>query len=377
MMATRKNGEESANNWEKVKLLRKEFEKKYGEGVITVMGDEKYCGVEVVSTGLLGLDIALGMGGIALGRIHELYGPPGCGKSTLLYTIYREAIRAKKRILHIDTEHSVPVKYLRAIGVDVNEIVVVSGHTGEQQLEMMINLIKTEAFDVVGIDSLAGFVPTIVYDSGFESSPMGAHARLLHKMCQFVVPLAARTRTAVIGVNQLRVNIGSYGFSNTTPGGLAIPFYATIRIKVWGPSTFEQKANYLFEGEKDSKRKSGQRVFFEVQKNKLAAPFGATQADLHFGQGFDLLSDLLDVTLKCGFVKKDGSSRYHYEGDCLGHGAGNTIERLRGDPELCLELRARAKKMYGLELTPEEKTAFRKWEKRIGKSLGSKDREAS
>lgn len=299
-------------------------------------------GYDIISTGSFSLDSALGVGGFARGRLYELFGMPASGKSTLAFSVIREATKKGIHCLYLDVERALDKQLLSKMGIDTDYVMLVHAFTGEEYLDIAETLLSTGAFGVCILDSITSLLPTAEADQdSFGDQSMGLLGRLTSKMCRKIIPLAGRTNTLLMVINQLRDTIGSYGHGPTTTGGKSIPFYATGRIKVAGGSA---KASRI---ENSDGLVIGHRVEFEVVKNKLAAPFRSAEVDLIYGEGYDTYGEILDLSVDMGLIDKAGAW-YSYNGAQLGQGRDKTLLNLKKDQELCDKLRVEIAKILNL-----------------------------
>jgi len=341
------------NNMERHKSLEmavSQIERQYGRGAIMKMGDAALRKVEVISTGALALDLALGTGGVPRGRIVEIYGPEASGKTTVCLHIIAEAQRNGGIAAFIDAEHALDPSYARAIGVDVDELLISQPDTGEQALEIADMLVRSGALDVLVIDSVAALVPRAEIEGEMGDSHVGLQARLMSQALRKLAGTLNKSRTTAIFINQLREKIGvMFGSPETTPGGRALKFYSSVRLDV-----------RRIESIKDGADQVGNRVRVKVVKNKMAPPFRQAEFDLMFGEGISREGSLLDVAVEEGVVKKSGAW-YTYEDEQLGQGRENAKRFLRENPELAMQLQARVYEAVGLvgndEETASEETA--------------------
>jgi recombination protein RecA len=275
-----------------------QIEKQFGKGSIMTLGaDATPPAVEVISTGSLGLDIALGTGGLPRGRLVEVYGPESSGKTTLALHAVAEAQRAGGVCAFIDAEHALDVSYARKLGVKTEELLLSQPDHGEQALEIADMLVRSGAVDVIVIDSVAALVPKAELEGDMGDSHVGLHARLMSQALRKITGSCARSRTTVLFINQLRMKIGvMFGSPETTTGGNALKFYASVRLDV-------RRIGAL----KDGEQVVGNRTRVKVAKNKLAAPFKETEFDIAYGRGVSLTGEIIDLGVEAGLVEKSGS----------------------------------------------------------------------
>lgn len=327
-----------------LELAKKAIEKKYGD-VVSTLADHGDMSIPTISTGCLSLDLALGNGGMALGRIYEIYGPNSGGKSTLAVNVVIQAQRRDLRCCYIDAEHAVDPKLFKAYGVDTKTLQLVQGYDGEENLDILERLIKTEAFSVAVIDSVSALLPRAESESDIDKDQMALQARLMSKALRKITPIANQTQTLLIFINQLRMKIGSYGNPETTTGGESLGFYSTGRISVRGPEARSRRLVDPITGEV-----FGHTTEFEIVKNKLAAPFKKAQIKLIYGKGYDACWEVLDMASSLGILDKSGAW-YKYKGENIAQGELKALDYLT-DPEnkeVYKEIRAEVVSMLGLK----------------------------
>ena len=308
-----------------LELAKKAIQKKYGS-VVSSLEDHGDMVIPTISTGCLSLDLALGKGGMARGRIYEIFGPNSGGKSTLGVNVVIQAQRRGLNCCYVDAEHAVDPKLFKAYGVNTKELQLVQGYDGEENLDILEKLIKTGAFSVGVVDSITALIPRAEAESDIDKDHMALLARLMSKALRKITPIANQTGTLLIFINQLRNKIGGYGNPETTTGGEALNFYATGRISVRGP---EAKARRLVDG--ITGEVYGHKTEFEVVKNKLAAPFKKAEVKLIYGKGYDAEWEILDMASSIGVVDKSGSW-YKYDGNNLAQGEEKAVAFFK-DPE--------------------------------------------
>ncbi|MEX2655329.1 MAG: recombinase RecA [Acidimicrobiia bacterium] len=323
-----------------VEMAVSQIERQFGKGSIMKMGDGVDRRVEVISTGALSLDLALGIGGVPRGRVVEIYGPESSGKTTLALHVVAEAQRNGGIAAFIDAEHALDPIYARNLGVDVDELLISQPDTGEQALEIADMLIRSGALDVVVIDSVAALVPRAEIEGEMGDTHVGLQARLMSQALRKITANLSRSKTTCVFINQLREKIGvMFGSPETTPGGRALKFYSSVRIDV-----------RRIEAIKDGGENVGNRVRAKVAKNKMAPPFRLAEFDIMFGEGISREGSLLDVAVDQGVVKKSGAW-FTYEKDQLGQGRENAKRFLRENPEIAMQLQAKIYEMVGLAAT--------------------------
>ncbi len=304
-----------------------EITKRYGEGAIMRLGEAHHLHVEAIPTGSLSLDIALGIGGIPRGRITEIYGPESSGKTTLCLHIVAEAQRMGGIAAFVDMEHALDPAYAEAIGVNVDDLLISQPDTGEQALEIVETLVRSGAVDVIVIDSVAALVPRAEIEGDMGDASMGMQARLMSQALRKLSGAIKQTNTAVIFTNQLRQKIGVvFGNPETTPGGLALKFYASVRMDIRRIQAIKAGSDII-----------GNRTRVKVVKNKVAPPFRQAEFDILYGEGISREGDILDLAVNMDIVTKRGA--YYSYGDMrLGQGRENVKRFLRDHPELLAEL---------------------------------------
>jgi recombination protein RecA len=314
-----------------------QIEKQFGKGSIMRMGDSTTMKIDVVATGALALDLALGIGGLPRGRITEIYGPESSGKSTLAMHVVAEAQRNGGTCAYIDAEHAMDPIYARAIGVDVDKLFISQPDTGEQALEICDMLVRSGAVDVVVIDSVAALTPKAEIEGEMGDSFVGLQARLMSQALRKLTGSINRTNTICIFINQLREKIGvMFGSPETTPGGRALKFYSSVRLDI-----------RRIESIKDGADVTGNRTRVKVVKNKVAPPFKQAEFDIMYGKGISREGSLLDVGVEFGIVKKSGAW-FTYEGEQLGQGREKAKDFLSNHPELMMEISDKIKQTVGL-----------------------------
>jgi recombination protein RecA len=329
-------------------IARKAITKKYGEGVISCLGDHEDLKIDAISTGCLALDAALGVGGMARGRLHEIYGPNSSGKSTLALSMCMQALRRNLNVAYIDAEHSLDPKLVRnmgrEVGVDPDVITIVQAFTGDDNLESAEILMKSGELDVLVVDSVSALLPKDMAEGDIGNNYIGQLARLMSKACQKLTPVANRTNTLLVFINQIRHDIGKWGDSRVPTGGEALSFYASGRIKVEGG---ESKSSRI----KDSEGTViGHISDFMVVKNKLAAPWRTAKINLIYGHGYDFISEVVDLAVDLGLIEQTGA--WFKYGEEKYQGKANLIDVFMENEELYTEIRSNVKNMLGLKSEP-------------------------
>jgi recombination protein RecA len=316
-----------------------QIEKQFGKGSVMRMGDNVNMNIESIPTGALSLDLALGIGGLPRGRIVEIYGPESSGKSTLAMHAVAEAQRNGGICAYVDAEHAMDPVYARAIGVNVDDLLISQPDTGEQALEIADMLIRSGALDILVIDSVAALTPRAEIEGEMGDTHVGLQARLMSQALRKLTGTLSKSDTIAIFINQLREKIGvMFGSPETTPGGRALKFYSSIRLDI-----------RRIEAIKDGTDVTGNRTRVKVVKNKCAAPFKQAEFDIMYGKGISREGSLIDVALDLGFVKKSGAW-FTYEGEQLGQGRENVKTFLSENPQLMAEIDERVRN----QLAPKE-----------------------
>ena len=306
------------------------IEKDFGKGAIMKLGDRPYQKVEVIPTGCLTLDMALGIGGVPRGRIIEIYGPESSGKTTVSLHIVAEAQKLGGRAAFIDAEHALDPAYAEKLGVDTKSLYVSQPDNGEQALNICDTLIRSGAFDVIVVDSVAALTPKAEIDGQMGDNHVGLQARMMSQALRKMTSVSSKSNTAVIFINQLREKIGvMFGSPETTTGGKALKFYASVRMDVRKTDTIKEGQNVI-----------GNRTKVKVVKNKLAPPFKTAEFDIMYGKGISQSGCILDLALNLGFIKKSGAW-FSYNDEKIGQGKENTKLYLEKNPDLMAELEAK------------------------------------
>ncbi len=314
-----------------------QIERQFGKGSILKLGSQAVLDVPLISSGSLALDKALGTGGLPRGRVCEIFGPEASGKTTLALHAVAEAQNQDGIAAFIDAEHALDTAYAKKLGVNCDELVVAQPDTGEQALEITEMLVRSAAIDIIVIDSVAALVPRAEIEGEMGDSHMGLQARLMSQALRKLAGAISKTLTAVIFINQIRMKIGVvFGNPETTPGGRALKFYASVRLDI-------RRIGAI----KDGQETVGNRTRVKVVKNKLAPPFKEAEFDIMFGEGISKTGDLIDVGVDAGIIEKSGSW-YSYNGERIGQGRNNAKEFFKAQPEICNTVSAKLRDTLGL-----------------------------
>jgi recombination protein RecA len=315
---------------DKKKALEMAFaniERQFGKGAVMKLGDNTHLNVESIPTGALGLDIALGIGGIPKGRIIEVFGPESSGKTTVALHMIAEAQRLGGEAAFIDAEHALDPQYARNLGVDVENLIVSQPDTGEQALEIAEALVRSSAIDIIVVDSVAALVPKAEIDGEMGDSHIGLQARLMSQALRKLAGVISKSNTAMVFINQLREKVGvMFGSPEVTPGGRALKFYSSVRLDVRRIEALKQGTEII-----------GNRTRIKVVKNKIAPPFKETEFDIIYGKGISKEGNILDIATSMGIVEKSGAW-YAYHGEKVGQGRENSKQYLIDNHEVCLEI---------------------------------------
>jgi recombination protein RecA len=318
-------------------LAIKQIDKAFGKGTLMRLGDKEIEPIEAISTGSLGLDMALGIGGIPKGRIIEIYGPESSGKTTLALQAIASAQKEGAICAFIDAEHALDVYYAKNLGVDIDNLLVSQPDFGEQALEILETLTRSGAVDLIVVDSVAALTPKVEIEGDMGDAHVGLQARLMSQALRKITGILHKMNTTVIFINQIRMKIGTMGYGNpeTTTGGNALKFYASVRIDVRKIATLKQGENQI-----------GNRVKAKVVKNKVAPPFRQAEFDIMFGEGISFEGELIDYGVKLDIIDKSGSW-FSYGATKLGQGKENAKQTLKDNPELKAEIEAKIKEALG------------------------------
>ncbi|MCH6470891.1 recombinase RecA [Sinomonas terrae] len=317
-----------------------QIDKQFGKGSIMRLGDDTRAPIEVIPTGSIALDVALGIGGLPRGRVVEIYGPESSGKTTVALHAVANAQRNGGIAAFIDAEHALDPEYAAKLGVDTDALLVSQPDTGEQALEIMDMLVGSGSLDIIVIDSVAALVPRAEIEGEMGDSHVGLQARLMSQALRKVTGRLNQTKTTAIFINQLREKIGVFfGSPETTTGGKALKFYASVRIDVRRVQTLKEGADSV-----------GNRTKAKIVKNKMAPPFKQAEFDIIYGQGISREGGIIDMGVEHGIIKKSGSW-FTYDGDQLGQGMENSRRFLRDNPELADELERLIKEKLGVGIS--------------------------
>lgn len=328
-----------------------DIEKQFGKGAIMKLGSEEHIEVEATSTGSLGLDIALGVGGFPKGRIIEIYGPESSGKTTFALEAIAACQKNGGRAAFIDAEHALDPVYAKNLGVNIDELLLSQPDTGEQALEITEALVKSEAVNIIVIDSVAALVPQAEIEGEMGDSHVGLQARLMSQALRKLSGSINKTKTTAIFINQLREKVGvMFGNPETTPGGRALKFYASVRLDI-------RRGEQIKNGD----QVIGNKTNIKVVKNKVAPPFRNVTVDIMYGEGISKEGELLDIGSEIGVLEKSGAW-YSYNGEKIGQGKENTKVYLKENTAIRDEIELKIREHYNI-LSPEEKKAKKKLDK--------------
>lgn len=327
-------------NSDKTQILESaisQIEKRYGQGAIMSLSNDSIQPIESYSSGSLGLDIALGIGGLPKGRICEIYGPESSGKTTLALHHAAEVQKAGGTVVFIDAEHALDIQYARKLGVDTSTLLVSQPDSGEQAFEICETLVETGSVDLVIIDSVAALTPRAEIDGEMQDQQVGLQARMMSKAMRKLTSVTARAKCTILFINQIRMKIGvMFGSPETTSGGNALKFYSSVRLDIRRIGSIKEDGEAL-----------GNRTRVKVVKNKVAPPFRETEFDIIFNEGVSQNGELIDLGVKQGFVDKAGSW-YSFKGERLGQGREGAKVFLKENPEVALEIRNLVLSSYGI-----------------------------
>jgi recombination protein RecA len=342
MTVTKLQGkQDSMNASDKQKALDAalgQIERAFGKGSIMKLGeDNPHANIESISTGSLGLDIGLGIGGLPKGRIIEIFGPESSGKTTLALQVIAEAQKAGGTCAMIDAEHALDPGYAKKLGCDVDNLLISQPDTGEQSLEIADTLVRSGAIDVLVIDSVAALVPKAELEGDMGDSHMGLQARLMSQALRKITGSISKSKTMVIFINQIRMKIGvMFGSPETTTGGNALKFYASVRMDIRRIGSIKDKENII-----------GNQTRVKIVKNKMAPPFRVVEFDIMYGEGISKMGEILDLGVQSGIVEKAGAW-YSYNGEKVGQGRENSKQFLLDNPKIAVEIENKVRENAGL-----------------------------
>ena len=310
-----------------------EIKQRFGEGAVMKLDDVKRVDVDVIPTGSISLDWALGVGGVPRGRVIEIFGPEATGKTTLALHILAEAQKKGGVAAFIDAEHALDPEYAKKIGVNVDDLLISQPDSGEQALEIVDTLVRSGAVDVIVIDSVAALTPKTEIEGEMGDQQIGLQARLMSKALRKLSAIVSKTRTSIVFLNQTRMKIGiMFGNPETTPGGMALKFYSSVRIRLTRIAQIKSKDEII-----------GSRIKAKIVKNKVAAPFRIAEFDIYYNEGISKLADLINIGLNYGIIKKKGSW-YEFETKKIGQGIEGAKEFLKENPKIVQEIGKEIKK---------------------------------
>ncbi len=325
---TKKDATATSEKMRAVEEALSHIKEQFGEGSIMRLKDAKMMQVEAVSTGCLSLDLALGVGGLPRGRIIEVYGPESSGKTTVAQHVIAESQKLGGITAFIDAEHALDPEYAEKIGININDLIISQPDTGEQALEIVENLVRSNAIDVIVIDSVAALTPKAEIEGAMGDTHMGLQARLMSQALRKLAGIVGKSRTIVVFINQTRQKIGVYfGDPTTTPGGTALKFYSSVRIEIHRAAKIKQGEAII-----------GNRVKVKIVKNKVAPPFKTCEFDIMYNEGISLSGDVIDLGVLCGVISKSGTS-YSYKDLKFGVGREKAKQALRDDKKLISEIK--------------------------------------
>ena len=324
-----------------IDLAMSQIERQFGKGAIMRLGSETtVADVQVIPTGSLSLDIALGLGGVPRGRVVEIFGPESSGKTTMALHILAEAQKTGGIAAFIDAEHALDLSYARKLGINVDDMLISQPDTGEQALEITEVLVRSGAMDAIVIDSVAALVPRAEIEGEMGDTHMGLQARLMSQALRKLTAAISKSKTTVIFINQIRMKLGVlFGNPETTTGGNALKFYSSVRLDIRRISAI-----------KDGQETIGNRTRVKVVKNKLAPPFKVAEFDIMYGQGISREGDILDMATALDIVDKSGAW-YSYAGERMGQGRENVKVFLSEHPDICSDIESKVREAYGLKIS--------------------------
>ena len=331
----------------------KKIEKDFGKGAIMRLGDAKAnMNIEVIPTGILPLDVALGVGGVPRGRIIEIYGPESSGKTTVTLHMIAEAQKNGGIAAFIDAEHALDPVYAQKLGVDIDNLLISQPDSGEQALDIVDALVRSSAIDIVVVDSVAALVPKAEIEGEMGDSHVGLHARLMSQAMRKLTGIISKTRTVVVFINQIREKVGvMFGSPETTTGGRALKFYSSVRLDVRKIDTLKQGQEII-----------GNRARIKVVKNKVAPPFKQAEFDIMYGEGVSKLSSIIDMGVELEIVDKSGAW-FSYDGNRLGQGKENAKQSLKDNPQLAEEIEGKIREKLIESQQPAEDATAQQQEK--------------
>ena len=319
--------EENTEKKKALEMAMGQIEKQFGKGSVMKLGEFKAMEVEAIPTGALSLDIALGIGGVPRGRIIEIFGPESSGKTTLALHIVAEAQKMGGEAAFIDAEHALDPVYAKKLGVEIDNLIVSQPDTGEQALEITEALVRSGALDVIVVDSVAALVPKAEIDGDMGDSHMGLQARLMSQALRKLAGAINKSKTVIIFINQLREKIGvMFGNPETTTGGRALKFYASVRLDIRKIENIKQDGEF-----------KGNRARVKIVKNKVAPPFREAEFDIVYGEGISKAGNILDMAVNLDIIEKSGSW-FSYKGERIGQGRENVKQYLKDNPEVLAEI---------------------------------------
>ncbi len=328
-----------------------DIEKQFGKGAVMKLGDHPTTKIDVISSGSIALDVALGIGGYPKGRIIEIYGPESSGKTTFALHAIAEAQRAGGKVAFIDAEHSLDPKYAANLGVNTDDLLLSQPDNGEQALEICEALVRSGAISVVVIDSVAALVPQAEIEGEMGDSHVGLQARLMSQALRKLSGIISKTNTIAIFINQLREKVGViFGNPEVTPGGRALKFYSSIRLEIRRSEQIKNGENIV-----------GNKTNIKVVKNKMAPPFKSCTVDITYGYGVSKEGEIVDLASEVNILEKTGAW-YSYKGEKLGQGKENVKELLKNNHQLCDELEAKVRDYYGIAGNVKPSTTLKKAE---------------
>ncbi len=327
-----------ANKQKSLDLALKQIDKAFGKGALMRLGDKEVEKVEAISTGSIGLDLALGIGGVPKGRVIEIYGPESSGKTTLTLQITAECQKQGGVCAFIDAEHALDVGYAKNLGVDIENLLVSQPDYGEQALDIVETIARSGAVDLIVVDSVAALTPKVELEGEMTDQQVGVQARLMSKALRKLTGVLHKMNTTVIFINQIRMKIGmmGYGSPETTTGGNALKFYSSVRIDIRRIATLKQAESPI-----------GNRTKAKIVKNKVAPPFKQAEFDIMFGEGISKYGELVDYGVKLDIIDKSGAW-FSYEDKKLGQGREKVKEAFKEDPALAAEIENKIKEAMGI-----------------------------